>query len=56
MKVIRGGQELTIPNYDVVVGDIMLLDTGDKIIADGYITEVGWGREWRVDATVLDMG
>ena len=43
VKVIRGGQQLTITNTDVVVGDLMLLDTGDKIIADGYTTEVGAG-------------
>ncbi|KAL4450031.1 hypothetical protein ABPG77_010700 [Micractinium sp. CCAP 211/92] len=40
VKVIRGGQQLTIPNTDVVVGDVMLLDTGDKIVADGYTIEV----------------
>lgn len=37
---MRGGQQLTVPNYEVVVGDLMLLDTGDKIIADGYVVEV----------------
>ncbi|KAL4452347.1 hypothetical protein ABPG75_008009 [Micractinium tetrahymenae] len=40
VKVIRGGQQLTIPNTDVVVGDVMLLDTGDKLVADGYVIEV----------------
>ncbi|EFN57544.1 hypothetical protein CHLNCDRAFT_6358, partial [Chlorella variabilis] len=40
VKVMRGGKELTIPNHDVVVGDVMLLDTGDKIIADGFTIEV----------------
>ena len=44
VKVMRGGKELTIPNHDVVVGDVMLLDTGDKIIADGFTIEVGGGR------------
>ncbi|KAI7841822.1 hypothetical protein COHA_004351 [Chlorella ohadii] len=39
VKVIRGGQQQTVPNYEVVVGDLMLLDTGDKIIADGYVVE-----------------
>lgn len=38
--MIRSGQQLTVPNYEVVVGDLMLLDTGDKIIADGYVVEV----------------
>ncbi len=51
VKVIRGGQQLTIPNTDVVVGDVMLLDTGDKIVADGYTIEVSvcvcvWRRGW----------
>jgi Ca2+-transporting ATPase len=39
VKVIRGGQQQTVPNYEVVVGDLMLLDTGDKIIADGFVVE-----------------
>jgi magnesium-transporting ATPase (P-type) len=46
--VIRGGQQQTVPNYEVVVGDLMLLDTGDKIIADGFVVEVrstGRGQE-----------
>lgn len=38
--MVRGGQTMTVPNYEVVVGDVMLLDTGDKIIADGYTIEV----------------
>jgi hypothetical protein len=28
-----------IPNTDVVVGDVMLVDTGDKIIADGIMVD-----------------
>jgi Ca2+-transporting ATPase len=39
VKVVRGGQQLTIPNHEVVVGDVMLLDTGDKIVADGHTIE-----------------
>ena len=39
LKVVRGGQTLLVGNHDVVVGDVMLLDTGDKIIADGYVIE-----------------
>jgi hypothetical protein len=43
--VVRGGQQLTVTNLDVVVGDVMLLEAGDKIIADGYTGEVGgWSR------------
>lgn len=39
-----------IPNTEVVVGDVMLVDTGDKIIADGVMIDghhlvraAGWG-------------
>jgi Ca2+-transporting ATPase len=28
-----------IPNTDIVVGDVMILDTGDKIIADGVMID-----------------
>lgn len=31
--------QVTVPNTDLVVGDIMLLDTGDKISADGIVVE-----------------
>jgi len=40
IKVIRSGQQTLIKNTDIVVGDIMLLDTGDKVVADGYAVEV----------------
>ena len=30
VAVVRGGTQLVVSNLDVVVGDIMLLDTGDK--------------------------
>ena len=40
VKVMRGGAQLTVPNSQVVVGDVMLLDTGDKIVADGFALEV----------------
>lgn len=58
VKVIRDGQQLTVPNTDVVVGDVMLLDTGDKIVADGYVIEVGRrGRGSACSACVaLDWG
>ena len=35
MKVLRDGQESLIPNTEILVGDIAILDTGDKIPADG---------------------
>ena len=40
MQVVRNGKEQLISNLDVVVGDVMVLDTGDKIVADGYVMEV----------------
>lgn len=29
--VIRAGQQVLVPNIDIVVGDVLLLDTGDKV-------------------------
>jgi magnesium-transporting ATPase (P-type) len=40
VKVVRGGKQEVVPNTDVVVGDVMFLDTGDKIIADGVVFKV----------------
>jgi len=40
IKVVRGGKQTLVKNTDIVVGDIMLLDTGDKVVADGYTLEV----------------
>lgn len=37
IKVIRDGEMHTIPISDIVVGDIVRLDMGDKIPADGVI-------------------
>lgn len=39
VKVIRAGQEVLIENHDIVVGDLLVLDTGDKIVADGVTVE-----------------
>lgn len=36
-KVIRNGKKIEIPVSEVVVGDIVSLETGDKIPADGLI-------------------
>lgn len=36
-KVIRNGQTLVIPSEDVVVGDVMVIEAGDFISADGRI-------------------
>jgi len=39
VKVVRGGAQVLVNNTDVVVGDVLLLDTGDKVIADGVVVE-----------------
>ncbi|KAI8473287.1 MAG: plasma membrane calcium ATPase [Monoraphidium minutum] len=39
IKVVRGGQVKLIPNTAVVVGDLMVVDMGDKIIADGVMVD-----------------
>ena len=36
VKVIRDGEEQQISNKDVVVGDLVVLESGDKVSADGY--------------------
>lgn len=37
VRVIRDGHETLIPRSDIVVGDIVLLSTGDEIPADGQL-------------------
>ena len=38
-KVIRNGQITQIPSKEVCVGDILLLEAGDYVSADGRILE-----------------
>lgn len=38
-KVIRDGQKIEIPSRDVVPGDIVVLEAGDMVVADGRILE-----------------
>ncbi len=38
-RVIRDGIEAKIPSYELVPGDIVLLESGDKIPADGSLLE-----------------
>ena len=38
-KVLRDGKELVIPDYEVVPGDVVILQEGDKVPADGRIIE-----------------
>jgi P-type Ca2+ transporter type 2C len=39
ITVLRGGREEEVPSKDLVPGDIMLLEAGDKVPADGRIVE-----------------
>lgn len=39
VKVIRNGRIQEIPRKDVVVGDIVVLETGEEILADGELIE-----------------
>ncbi|KAG2435667.1 hypothetical protein HXX76_006868 [Chlamydomonas incerta] len=39
VKVTRGGKQVLVPNTEIVVGDVMFLDTGDKVIADGIVID-----------------
>ena len=34
IKTLRGGQLTMVTNHDLVVGDIVIMDAGDKIVAD----------------------
>lgn len=36
-KVLRDGEKIEIPSKDVVPGDVLLLEAGDMIVADGRI-------------------
>ena len=31
VAVVRGGKQLVVPNTDILVGEVMLLSTGDKV-------------------------
>ena len=38
-KVLRDGQKIEIPSKDVVPGDIVMLEAGDMVVADGRILD-----------------
>ena len=50
ITVLRGGREEGVPSKDLVPGDVMLLEAGDKIPADG---RVGEGHALRCDEASL---
>lgn len=39
VKVIRNGNITTVPKKDVVVGDVIVFETGEEIVADGVLLE-----------------
>jgi len=39
VKVTRGGRITEVPRRDVVVGDLVILDTGDEVPADGRLVD-----------------
>ncbi len=50
VKVIRDGKTTIINREEVVVGDVVILETGDKIIADGRLFE---SKDFSVDESML---
>ena len=44
VRVVRGGQEVGISTYDLLVGDVLLVATGDILAADGLLFQ---GNELR---------
>ena len=50
MQVIRDGNMTEVPRRDVVVGDIVVLNTGDEIPADGRLLEA---TQLNVDESTL---
>ena len=63
-KVIRGGQKLEVLSKDVVPGDIIILEAGDMVVADGrildnYSLQVNesslTGESTNVDKQVIDI-
>jgi len=39
VKVIRNGGVTQIPRREVVVGDLIIIETGDEVVADGHLLE-----------------
>ena len=37
VKVIRNGQTLVLPRHSVAVGDLVIVESGDKVVADGRL-------------------
>ncbi|MBR2384735.1 MAG: calcium-translocating P-type ATPase, PMCA-type [Clostridia bacterium] len=50
VKVIRDGVITLIPKEQVVCGDVLLVETGDKIVADGRVIE---SNQLKIDESML---
>ena len=50
VKVLRDGQFVEIPKMDVVVGDLVRLESGDEVPADGTLEQ---SRQLRVDESAF---
>ena len=50
VKVMRDGERLTIDSRDLVMGDVVIFDSGDKVPADIRVTQV---ESLMVDESVL---
>lgn len=37
VKVIRNGQTLILPRHSIAVGDLIIVESGDKVVADGRL-------------------
>ena len=37
VKVIRNGQTLVLPRHSIAVGDLVIVESGDKVVADGRL-------------------
>ena len=49
-KVIRNGQQVTIPSHEIVCGDLVILNANDALPADGIIVEA---HEAQIDESAL---
>lgn len=50
IKVLRNGEPQLIAQKDIVIGDILLVETGDKIVADGRLLS---GNDLSTDESAL---
>lgn len=50
VKVLRGGQLIEIPKMDVEVGDLVQLESGDEVPADGLLED---SRQLRLDESAF---